>query len=88
MKLLAKVTDLLIGINLDKYRNRARFSDTVSCLQMLALEIHVREELAKRGIDPFSVDVQASFMDHVDMTLSYAENKAIMGELLSGRRER
>jgi hypothetical protein len=81
-----KITDLLVGVNLNKYRKRLdRIHRTrLSLLQLLALEIYLRERLKKEGrLD--SVDVDAQFLDHIDPTCSYDENKDKMDELLSGR---
>lgn len=83
-----KVTDLLVGVNMAKYRQRLRRINrpVMRPLEMLALELHVREALRARGLDPFSVDIQGQFMDFVDPMLTYGENKTIMDEMISGRR--
>jgi len=83
-----KVTDLLVGVDLSKYRKRLDrlHRPTMNLIQMLALELHVREALRARDVDPFSIDIQGEFMDSVDPTLTYAENKLIMDEMISGRR--
>lgn len=83
-----KVTDLLVGVNMTKYRQRLRRINrpVMRPLEMLALELHVREALRVRGLDPFSVDIDSQFMDFVDPMLTYAENKTIMDEMISGRR--
>jgi len=83
-----KVTELLIGIRMSKYGERLRrvHEPAISVLEMLALEIHVRENLRKLGLDGFCVDVDGQFLDHVDPSLGYWENKAVMDELLSGRK--
>lgn len=83
-----KITDLLVGVNLKKYRKRLdRIHRTrLSLLQLLALEIYVRERLKKEGrLD--SVDVDAQFLDHIDMMCSYDENKDKMDRLLSGEEQ-
>jgi hypothetical protein len=83
-----KITDLLVGVNLNKYRKRLdRIHRTrLSLLQLLALEIYVRERLKKEGrLD--SIDVDAQFLDHIDMTCSYDENKDKMDRLLSGEEQ-
>jgi hypothetical protein len=81
------VTDLLICVNLDKYRKRVSrlHRPAMSAIQMLALEIHVREKLRARGVDPGAVDVDGQFLDYVDPRLSYYENKWMMDDRLSGR---
>ena len=83
-----KVTDLLVGVNMAKYRKRL---DRLHCpamnlIDMLALEIHVRQRLRELGCDKFNVDVDGEFLDHVDPMLTYAENKALMEERLQGGR--
>jgi len=55
-------------------------------IQMLALEIHVRQRLKELDLDRFNVDVEGQFLDHVDPMLTYAENKALMDERLNGVR--
>jgi hypothetical protein len=83
-----KVTDLLVGVDLAKYRKRLdRFHrPAMNPIQMLALEIHVRQRLKELDLDRFNVDVEGEFLDHVDPMLSYAENKALMDERLKGVR--
>ena len=80
-----KVTDLLIGVNMEKYRQRLRRINrpVMRPLEMLALELHVREALRSRGVDPFSVDIQGEFMDFADPMLTYGENKTIMDDMIS-----
>ena len=81
------MTELLSGIRMSKYSERLRrvHKPAMSVLEMLALEIHVRESLRKLGLDGFCVDIEGQFLDHVDPSLGYWENKALMDELLSGR---
>jgi hypothetical protein len=81
------VTDLLIGVNKEKYRKRVNrlHRPEMTALKMLALEIHVREKLRARGVDPGAVDIDGQFLDHVDPRLSYYENKRMMDDRLSGR---
>ena len=83
-----KVTDLLVGVDLSKYRKRLDrlHRPAMNLIQMLALEIHVRQRLKELGCDCFNVDVEGEFLDHVDPMLTYAENKTIMDEMISGRR--
>ena len=78
------ITDLLIGVNMTKYRRRISrvHRPAMSVIQLLALEIFVRESLKRSGVDPDSVDVEGAFMDNVDPSLSYSENKTIVEELL------
>ena len=85
---MGNVTDLLNGINMDKYHRRLnRIHDklTINPLELLALEIHVREKLRARGVDPGAVDIDGQFLDYVDPRLSYYENKRMMDDRLSGR---
>ena len=85
---MGNVTDLLNGINKDKYHRRLnRIHDKLAMnpLEWLALEIHVREKLRARGVDPGTVDIDGQFLDHVDPGLSYYENKRMMDDRLSGR---
>ena len=81
------VTDMLIGLNKEKYRKRVNRLNRpeMTALKMLALEIHVRETLRARGVDPGAVDIDGQFLDHVDPGLSYYENKWMMDDRLSGR---
>jgi hypothetical protein len=81
-----KVTDLLVGVDLSKYRKRLDrlHRPAMNPIQMLALEIHVRQRLKELGRDCFNVDVEGEFLDHVDPMLTYAENKALMDERLKG----
>ena len=81
------ITDLLIGVNMTKYRRRISrvHRPAMSVIQLLALEIFVRESLKKSGVDPDSVDVDGAFMDNVDPSLSYAENKSLMQARILGR---
>jgi hypothetical protein len=83
-----KVTDLLVGVDLSKYRKRLDrlHHPAMNPIQMLALEIHVRQRLKELGRDCFNVDVEGEFLDHADPMLTYAENKTIMDEMISGRR--
>ena len=80
------ITDLLVGVNMDKYRKRIDgiHRPAMSVIQLLALEIFVRESLKRSGVDPDSVDVEGAFMDNVDPSLSYAENKSLMQARLLG----
>ena len=84
---MGNVTDLLNGINMDKYRRLNRIHDNLAInpLELLALEIHVREKLRATGVDPVAVDIDGQFLDYVDLRLSYYENKRMMDDRLSGR---
>ena len=83
---LPMITDLLIGVNMTKYRKRISrvHKPAMSVIQLLALEIFVRESLKKSGVDPDSVDVDGAFMDNVDPSLTYGENKALIEARLLG----
>ena len=84
-----KVTDLLLDVDLSKYRKRLDrlHRPAMNPIQMLALEIHVRQRLRELGRDCFNIDVEGEFLDFIDPALSYAENKAILDRILGGRRE-
>ena len=85
---MGNVTDLLNGINMDKYHRRLnRFPGKliINPLELLALEIHVREKLRATGVDPVAVDIDGQFLDYVHLRLSYYENKRMMDDRLSGR---
>ena len=83
---MPKITDLLKGIDMNKYRRRLDkvHGAKLTPLQLLALEIHVREELKHLGGDP---DEAAGIMDYVDLTLTYDEAKQKVDERLSGADE-
>jgi hypothetical protein len=80
-----RITDLLKGIDMEKYRRRFDriHGRKMMPLQVLALEIHVREELRKQG-RLGSVDVQAEFLDLIDWGGTYEENYERMERLLTG----
>jgi len=83
-----KVTDLLVGVDLSKYRKRLDrlHRPVMNPIQMLALEIHVRQRLKELDRDSYNIDVEGEFLDHVDPMLTYDENKTIMDNMISGRR--
>ncbi len=80
-----KVTDLLKGVDMEKYRRRLSHvvHPKINQLQALALEIHVRETLRKQG-RLGGVDVDTEFLDHINWNLSYEENLAKMDQMLDG----
>jgi hypothetical protein len=81
-----KVVDQLKGVCMEKYRRRPNLvhQAKLNPIQLLALELYVRQRLLEEGrLD--SVDVDAQFLDHIDLTGTYDENKTKMDELLSGR---
>jgi hypothetical protein len=81
-----RVTDQLKGVCMQKYRRRLSriHRPSLNQIQLLALELYVRQQLKDQGrLD--CVDVDGQFLDHIDLTCNYDENKAKMDELLSGR---
>ena len=81
-----KVTDQLKGVCMDKYRRRLSrvHRPSLNQIQLLALELYVRQQLKDQGrLD--CVDVDGQFLDHIDLTCNYDENKSKMDELLSGQ---
>jgi len=84
--MLWKVTDQLKGVNMEKYRRRLSriHRSALNPIQLLALELYVRQRLKELGLLDL-VDVDGQFLDHIDPSLSYDENKAKMDDLLRGR---
>jgi hypothetical protein len=81
-----KVTDQLKGVCMEKYRRRLSriHRPALNQIQLLALELYVRQQLKEQGrLD--CVDVDSQFLDHIDLTCTYDENKTKMDELLSGQ---
>jgi hypothetical protein len=82
----AQVTDQLKGVCMEKYRRRLSriHRPALNQIQLLALELYVRQRLREEGrLD--SIDVDGQFLDHIDPSLSYDENKAKMDGLITGR---
>ena len=81
-----KVTDQLKGVCMDKYRRRLSriHRPKLNQVELLALELHVRHTLKERG-ELECHDIDAEFLDHIDVQCNYDENKAKMDELLDGR---
>jgi hypothetical protein len=83
-----KVTDQLRGVRMDKYRKRLSrvHHPKLNQVELLALELHVRQSLRERG-EIECHDVDGEFLDHIYPSCSYGENKDKMDRLLSGEEQ-
>jgi len=76
-------------IDLSKYRKPLSKVNPpkTTPFEVLQLERHIRSELRKQGIADTGVDIQGEFLDQVDSSLSYEENRSKMDRLLTGEEQ-